>query len=257
MTAATLTDAKPGCTPARMGVFALLLVAALWLGWKAWDVNITMSCWKDEWPNLPVCEEINGRTPQERVARLQERLAANPGDALALVVLTIVMRALGQRWYAVAFAWSAVIGCGLFLPGTQSNAIASALDGVALALPALMRAEKLSRRAASVQFDWPDWRQTLDKVREELDEVTEAAETGDAKRIEEELGDLLFAAATLSRKLGIEPEAALRNANLKFTRRFHHVESRAAADGVPLAEAGLERLDGYWNEIRAAERSQD
>lgn len=88
MTAATLTDAKPGWTPARMGVFALLLVVALWLGWKAWDVNITMSCWKNEWPNLPVCEEINGRTPQERVARLQERLAANPGDSQALVELT-------------------------------------------------------------------------------------------------------------------------------------------------------------------------
>jgi len=88
MTAATLTDAKPGWTPARMGVFALLVLAALWLGWKAWDVNITMSCWKNEWPNLPVCEEINGRTPQERVARLQERLAANPGDSQALVELT-------------------------------------------------------------------------------------------------------------------------------------------------------------------------
>lgn len=88
MTAATLSDAKPGWTPARMGVFALLVLAALWLGWKAWDVNITMSCWKNEWPNLPVCGEINGRTPQERVARLQERLAANPGDSQALVELT-------------------------------------------------------------------------------------------------------------------------------------------------------------------------
>jgi hypothetical protein len=88
MTAATLSNAKPGWTPARMGVFALLVLAALWLGWKAWDVNITMSCWKNEWPNLPVCEEINGRTPQERVARLQERLAANPGDSQALVELT-------------------------------------------------------------------------------------------------------------------------------------------------------------------------
>lgn len=80
----------PGWTPARLGVAALMLLAALWLGWKAWDVNITMSCWKNEWPHLPVCEEINGRTPQERVARLQERLAANPGDALALVALTVL-----------------------------------------------------------------------------------------------------------------------------------------------------------------------
>jgi hypothetical protein len=89
MTAATLSDVKPGWTPARRGVFALLVVAALWLGWKAWDVNITMSCWKDEWPNLPVCGEINGRTPQEKVQRLQARLAANPGDSQALVALTL------------------------------------------------------------------------------------------------------------------------------------------------------------------------
>jgi MazG family protein len=131
---------------------------------------------------------------------------------------------------------------------------ASVLDDVPLTLPELSRAEKLSRRAASVQFDWPDWRQTLDKVREETAEVAAAAETGDQGQVEEELGDLLFAVANLARKLGVEPEAALRNANLKFTRRFHHVEHRAAEDGVPLAEAGLERLDGYWNEIRTADR---
>lgn len=153
--------------------------------------------------------------------------------------------------------WDAIKADERARKAEKRGGAASLLDDVPLTLPELSRAEKLSRRAASVQFDWPDWRQTLDKVREELGEVAEAAETGDASRIEEELGDLLFAAANLSRKLGIEPEAALRNANLKFTRRFHHVESRAAADGVPLAEAGLERLDGYWNEIRATERPQD
>ena len=88
MTALATPGRAPGWTPVRLGLAALMLLAALGLGWKAWDVNITMSCWKDEWPHLPVCEEINGRTPQERVARLQERLAANPGDALALVELT-------------------------------------------------------------------------------------------------------------------------------------------------------------------------
>lgn len=79
----------PGWTPARLGLTALLVVAALWLGWKAWEVNITMSCWKDEWPNLPVCDEVNGRTPQDKVARLEQRLAANPGDTVALVALAV------------------------------------------------------------------------------------------------------------------------------------------------------------------------
>ena len=106
-----------------------------------------------------------------------------------------------------------------------------------------------------MQFDWPDWRQTLDKVREELDEVAEAAGSDDTARVHEEMGDLLFAAANLARKLGVDAEAALRDANLKFTRRFHYVEERSRQDNVPVAEAGLERLDGYWNEIRARDRS--
>lgn len=76
-------------TPARLGITAALLVATLWLGWKAWDVNTTMSCWKNEWPQLAMCDEINGRTLDEKVARLEQRLAQNPGDTLALVALTV------------------------------------------------------------------------------------------------------------------------------------------------------------------------
>jgi ATP diphosphatase len=136
----------------------------------------------------------------------------------------------------------------------RKQVASSILDDVPHALPALARAEKLSRRAASVQFDWPDWRQTLAKVREELDEVAAAAEAGNTAEIQEELGDLLFAATNLARKLGVEGESALRDANVKFDRRFRYVEARATEDAVPLAEAGLERLDGYWNEIRARER---
>ena len=130
----------------------------------------------------------------------------------------------------------------------------SLLDDVPNALPALARAEKLSKRAATVRFDWPDWRQTLDKVREELDEVAAAADADDKEKIAEEVGDLLFAAANLARKLGVDAEGALRDANVKFTRRFRHVEERAREDNVPLAEASLERLEGYWNEIRARDR---
>ena len=137
----------------------------------------------------------------------------------------------------------------------RKQAPSSILDDVPHVLPALARAETLSKRAASVQFDWPDWRQTLDKVQEEIHEVHEAADADDKAKLHEELGDLLFATANLARKLGVDAEAALRDANLKFDRRFRYVEARAGEDAVPLAEAGLERLDGYWNEIRAKDRS--
>ena len=129
---------------------------------------------------------------------------------------------------------------------------ASVLDDVPMVLPSLARAEKLTKRAAKVGFDWPDVPAVLAKVTEELDELQAAAT--DRQR-HEEMGDLLFAVANLARHLHIDPEAALRDANAKFTRRFHYVEDRARADGVAMADAGLERLDGYWNEIRAADKA--
>jgi ATP diphosphatase len=132
---------------------------------------------------------------------------------------------------------------------------ASLLDDVPYALPALARAEKLARRAASVGFDWPSTAEVLDKAREELGEVADAIAAGDRRAVAEELGDLLFAVANLCRHLGVDPEAALRDANAKFTRRFAHVERRAREDGIPLAEAGLPRLDGYWNEVRAQDKA--
>ncbi len=129
---------------------------------------------------------------------------------------------------------------------------ASVLDDVPQVMPALARAEKLTKRAAKVGFDWPDVPAVVAKVREELDEVQAATSAGERH---EEMGDLLFAVANLARHLGVDPEAALRDANAKFTRRFHYVETRARADGVGLRQAGLARLDGYWNEIRAADKA--
>jgi len=114
---------------------------------------------------------------------------------------------------------------------------------------------RLSRRSRSI-IDWATWKDTLGKVREELDEVEGAvAEQHGKQRVAEEIGDLLFAAVNLARQLDVDPEAALRDANAKFTRRFHYVERRAREDKIPLADAGLERLDGYWNEIRAADKA--
>lgn len=133
------------------------------------------------------------------------------------------------------------------------EAPASVLDDVPGNLPALARAEKLTKRAATVGFDWPDVHAVMAKVSEETEELQAAAT--DAER-HEEMGDLLFAIATLARHVGVDPEAALRDANAKFTRRFHYVEERAKQDQIPLAEAGLKRLDGYWNEIRAVDKQK-
>lgn len=125
----------------------------------------------------------------------------------------------------------------------------SAIDGVALSLPALMRAEKLQKRAARVGFDWPDPSGAADKVREEMAELAEAS---DAERLEE-AGDLLFAAVNLVRLNGIAPEDALRAANAKFERRFRAMETHAAHDGHEFASLTLEEQESYWQAVKRAE----
>ena len=128
----------------------------------------------------------------------------------------------------------------------------SVLDGVALALPALLRAAKLSRRAARIGFDWPDADDVIDKIEEELDEIQDALDDGaDRAILEEEVGDLLFAAANLARKLDIEPETALRRATAKFERRFRQVEALAKERGIG---ADLAALEDLWEEIKADEK---
>ena len=133
---------------------------------------------------------------------------------------------------------------------------ASILDDVPSALPALARAEKLAKRAARVGFDWPDTPAVVAKAKEEFAETEAAIASGDKAAIREELGDLLMSVANLARHLGVDPEAALRDANAKFTRRFHHVEARAREDGIAIETAGLERFDGYWNEVRASDKGR-
>ncbi|MBC2669478.1 nucleoside triphosphate pyrophosphohydrolase [Novosphingobium piscinae] len=126
----------------------------------------------------------------------------------------------------------------------------SALAGVALALPALMRAEKLQKRAARVGFDWEDPAGPADKVREELDELRAAG--SDAERVEE-AGDLLFAAVNAVRVYGIAPEEALRAANAKFERRFQAMEALAGQDGEDFAALPIARQEALWQRVKAAE----
>jgi ATP diphosphatase len=127
----------------------------------------------------------------------------------------------------------------------------SVLDGVALAFPALLRAGKVSRRAARIGFDWPDASSVIAKVREEVAEIeAEMQSDGTCDRLEDEVGDLLFAAANLARKLYIEPETALRRATAKFERRFRRVEALAAERG---AGSDLEALETLWQEVKREE----
>ncbi|MEQ9636377.1 MAG: nucleoside triphosphate pyrophosphohydrolase [Devosia marina] len=137
----------------------------------------------------------------------------------------------------------------------KGDAEPSILDDVPQVLPALARAEKLTKRAAKVGFDWPDLPAVRAKIEEELAEVAEAEASGDENALREEIGDLLFAVANLARKAGVDPEAALRDANSKFTRRFHYVESRCREEAIEPAVAGLDRLDAYWNEIRSKDKT--
>jgi MazG family protein len=126
----------------------------------------------------------------------------------------------------------------------------SALDDIPLSLPALARAAKLGRRASRVGFDWPDTAGVLDKIVEEVGELQVAVASGVATDTEAELGDVLFAIVNLARHLGVDPEAALRGTNQRFEQRFRGVERKLAADGLTVAEAGLERANAAWDEVK-------
>ena len=133
----------------------------------------------------------------------------------------------------------------------------SALDGVALSLPALLRAEKLQNRAARVGFDWAEAEPIFDKLAEETQEVRDAIQSGIRDDIEDELGDLLFVAANLSRRLDVDPEQALRRANAKFERRFRAMEAEATADGVNFADLTLDEQESYWQRVKRGEKAAD
>jgi MazG family protein len=135
--------------------------------------------------------------------------------------------------------------------------VVSQLDDIAVALPALLRAQKLSKRAARVGFDFEHAPQAADKVAEELTEVREAAAAnsgeGPSPRVCEEVGDLLFAAVNLARKLGVDAESALRAANGKFERRFRGMERLAAERGVVFDDLGLVAQEELWQEMKQRE----
>jgi MazG family protein len=130
------------------------------------------------------------------------------------------------------------------------------LSGIAPALPALLRAYHIGTRAASVGFEWSSTQDVVAKIQEEVDELREVVDgDADRERAEEEMGDLLFAIANLARKLGIEPETALRKANDKFTRRFGTLERTVAESGRTMGEMTLEELEKEWQRAKSKQQA--
>ncbi len=130
----------------------------------------------------------------------------------------------------------------------------SLLANIPLAMPALVRAEKLTKRAARVGFDWPSADEVFSKLDEELGEVSGAIASGDQAHIAEELGDLLFVISNLARKLSVDPESALRSANAKFERRFRWIEQRLAAEGKTCNDVDLDVMEAHWISAKLEER---
>jgi ATP diphosphatase len=131
------------------------------------------------------------------------------------------------------------------------------LDRIPPSLPALIRAVKLQQKAGTVGFDWNDPRAVLAKLREEIGEIEAELDAGaapDRDRVEDEIGDLLFAVANLARHLKVDPDQALRRTNVKFTRRFAHIERALAAAGRKPAEASLDEMEALWQEAKGLER---
>jgi MazG family protein len=127
---------------------------------------------------------------------------------------------------------------------------ASILADIPIGLPALTRAAKLGRRASKTGFDWPDAQGPRDKISEELDELDREIAVGDKQRMHAEVGDLLFAVVNLCRHHELDPEAALRDSNGRFQRRFEYVEHALASEGSSAAEASLERMDALWEQAK-------
>jgi tetrapyrrole methylase family protein/MazG family protein len=128
----------------------------------------------------------------------------------------------------------------------------SRLDGIPKALGALQRAQKMQEKASRVGFDWPDARAVTHKLAEEIGELAEAQESGDERRIREEIGDILFTVVNVTRQLGIDAEGALREANDKFYRRFAFMEERASADGRNLGDLSIDELEDLWQLAKTA-----
>jgi len=140
--------------------------------------------------------------------------------------------------------------------GSGEKAVASLLEGIPHTLPAVMEGFQLTRRASRIGFDWADVEGVLAKLREELEELGQARSSGATRQVEEEVGDVLFAAVNLARFLKVDPEIALKRSNAKFSSRFRAMEQVARASGRKLADVPREEMEMLWDRAKAAEQGR-
>ena len=180
---------------------------------------------------------------REKLVRRHPHVFARRGDDVSITTDQVIER------------WETMKAREREAKGDAAKREKTTLSGVPKTLPSLLRAYEISCRAAAVGFDWAKAEDVLDKIEEEVAEVrreVESGATGQLSRAEEEMGDLLFAITNLSRKLGIEPEAALRRANEKFTKRFDAMERAFSARERILSEATLEEMEEEWLRVKAS-----
>jgi ATP diphosphatase len=156
----------------------------------------------------------------------------------------------------VLINWEAIKAAERKTAGKEEARQQSLLDGVSKRIPALLEAHQLTTKAARVGFDWANAADVIDKVEEELEELDVEMKRNepDQSALAEELGDLLFVTVNLARKLGVEPETALKAANRKFRRRFHHIETRLDEQGKAFTDSSLAEMDGLWDEAKLIEK---
>lgn len=246
---ARLRDPVGGCPWDREQDFASIAPYAIE---EAYEVEDTIA--RQDWAALP--DELGDLL-------LQVVYHARMGEEAGWFNFATVAGMIGDkmvRRHPHVFG-DAALAPGQWEDGKEQERLArresGTLAGIPTALPALLRARKLSARAARVGFDWPDAKDVAEKVDEEIAELKVELESGDRERIADELGDVLFTLATLARKLDLDPEACLRQANAKFTRRFTGVEQHLAERGLTPADSTLADMEAGWQAVKRQERDAD
>ncbi|MDB5440984.1 MAG: nucleoside triphosphate pyrophosphohydrolase [Caulobacteraceae bacterium] len=249
---AALRDPETGCPWDRVQTSASIAPYAIEEAYEVVDAieRGSLSDLKEELGDLLLQVVFHSRMAQEAGAFDFADVAASISDKLHRRHPHV----FGETGYAdraeQSAGWEAIKASE-----RAAKAKGGVLDDVPLALPALTRAAKLTKRAARVGFDWPSTAEVLDKLKEETAELEAEIEAGELDKARGELGDVLFVIANLARKLDVEPEEALRETNAKFVRRFGFIETELAKDGRRPDQSDLAEMDRLWNAAKAAEKA--
>lgn len=253
---ARLRDPQAGCPWDREQTFASILPYTLEEAYEVGDAidRNDMPALREELGDLLFQVVFHARMAQEQGAFDFNAVVAAICDKIVRRHPHVFGEAKIDSAAAQTMAWDQHKSGERQRKAEAENRRHSVLDDLPVALPALMRAVKIQRRVARVGFDWPDLAPVLAKIEEELAEVrAELAAGSDAKRLEHEVGDLLFACANLARHLGVDAEMALRGGNQRFERRFRRIEDWLADDGRTPQQSTLEEMDELWTRAKREE----